>query len=51
VKNLGFDNLKEMYRDNSDFKDAYQECENIVLRDRSHWTEYLIHDGLLFKEN
>jgi hypothetical protein len=24
VKTLGFDNLKEMYRDDSDFKDAYE---------------------------
>ena len=24
VKTLGFDNLKDMYRDDSDFKDAYE---------------------------
>jgi hypothetical protein len=51
VKTLGFEHLKEMYRDDSDFKDAYEACENIVLRDRSQWTEYLIQDGLLFKGN
>jgi ribonuclease HI len=38
VKNLGFDSLKEMYRDDSDFKDAYEECENHVLRDKIQWT-------------
>jgi hypothetical protein len=51
VKTLGFDSLKEMYRDDSDFKDAYEACENLVLRDRSQWIEYLIQDKLLFKGN
>jgi hypothetical protein len=51
VKTLGFDSLKEMYRDDSDFKDSYEACENHVLRDKSQWTEYLIQDGLLFKGN
>jgi hypothetical protein len=35
VKTLGFDSLKDMYRDDSDFKDAYEVCENHVVRDRS----------------
>jgi hypothetical protein len=51
VKILGFDRLKEMYKDDLDFKDAYEACENHVLRDRSQWIEYLIQDGLLFKGN
>jgi transposase InsO family protein len=51
VKTLGFDNLKEMYRDDADFKEAYEACENPVLRDRSQWTEYMIQDGLLFRGN
>ena len=51
MKRLGFDSLKEMYRDDLDFKDSYEACENIVLRDRSQWIEYLIQDGLLFKGN
>jgi ribonuclease HI len=51
VKTLGFDSLKEMYKDDSNFKDAYEACENLVLRDRSQWIEYLIQDGILFKGN
>jgi hypothetical protein len=51
VKTLGFDNLKEMYRDDPYFKEAYEASENLVLRDRSQWTEYMIQDGLLFREN
>jgi hypothetical protein len=31
VKILGFDSLKDMYRDDSDFKDAYEVCDNPVL--------------------
>jgi hypothetical protein len=42
VKSLGFDNFKEMYRDDPDFKEAYEVSENPVLRDRSQWTEYMI---------
>ena len=40
-----------MYRGDPDFKEAYQACENPVLRDRSQWTEYMIQDGLLFRGN
>jgi hypothetical protein len=35
VKTLGFNNLNNMYRDDSDFKEAYEACKNPVLRDRS----------------
>jgi hypothetical protein len=42
VKTLGFDNLKEMYRDDPDFKEAYEASENLALRDRGQWTEYMI---------
>jgi hypothetical protein len=35
VKTLAFDNLKEMYRDDQDFKEAYEASENPILRDRS----------------
>ena len=34
VKNLGFEHLKEMYHDDLDFKESYEACENVVLRDR-----------------
>jgi hypothetical protein len=51
VKTLGFDNLKDMYKDDPDFKEAYEASENPFLRDRSQWDEYMIQDGLLFRGN
>jgi hypothetical protein len=42
VKTLGFDNLKEIYIDDLDFKEAYEAAENPILRDISQWTEYMI---------
>jgi hypothetical protein len=51
VKTLGFDDLRDMYRDDQDFKDAYEVAENPIIRDRSQWVEYMIQEGLLFKGN
>jgi hypothetical protein len=51
VKTLGFDNLKDMYRNDPDFKEAYEASGNLILRDKSQWTEYMIQDGLLFRGN
>jgi hypothetical protein len=35
-----------MYHDDPDFEEAYEACENLVLRDRIQWDEYMIQDGL-----
>jgi hypothetical protein len=51
VKTLGFDDLRDMYRDDPDFKDVYEATENPILRDRSQWEEYMIQEGLMFKGN
>jgi hypothetical protein len=51
VKTLGFDDLRDMYADDQDFKEAYEANENLVLRDRSPWTDYMIQEGLLFRGN
>ena len=48
---MGFDDLRDMYRDDSNFKEAYEVAENPILRDRIQWEEYLIQEGLLFKGN
>jgi hypothetical protein len=49
VNVLEFDDLKEMYKDDADFKDAYASCENLVSRDKSPWLDYMTQEGLLFK--
>jgi hypothetical protein len=51
VKTLGFDYLRDMYRDDLDFKEAYEATENPILRDMSQWIEYMIQDGFLFRGN
>jgi hypothetical protein len=51
VKTLGFDDLRDMYRDDPDFKEAYEVAENPILRDIGQWIEYMIEEGLLFKGN
>jgi hypothetical protein len=48
---LGFDNLKDMYRDDPDFKEVYEVSENPILRGKSQWTEYMVQDGLFFRGN
>jgi hypothetical protein len=35
VKTFGFDNLKEMYRDNLDFKEVYEASKNPIIREKS----------------
>jgi hypothetical protein len=34
VNTLGFEHLKDMYCNDTDFKEAYESCVNPVLRDR-----------------
>jgi hypothetical protein len=38
VRTLGFEHLKDMYCDDTDFKEAYKACANPVLRDKIQWT-------------
>jgi hypothetical protein len=42
VKTLGFDDLRDIYAGDPDFKEAYEAAENPILRDRSQWVEYMI---------
>jgi hypothetical protein len=51
VKTLGFEHLKDMYCDDTDFKEAYEACTSSVQRDRSQWIEYMVQEGLLFRGN
>jgi hypothetical protein len=42
VKTLGFEHLKDMYCDDTEFKEAYEACANPVLRDKRKRTKYMI---------
>jgi hypothetical protein len=39
---LGFDDLRDMYKDDPYFKEMYEAAENQILGDRSQWKEYMI---------
>jgi hypothetical protein len=49
VQTLGFQILKEMYKQDTYIKESYETCKNPLLGDRSPWTEYLIQDRFFFE--
>ena len=51
VSTLGFENLITMYKEDVDFRDIYATCENPVTHNRSQWLDYMIQEGLLFKDS
>ncbi|XP_020400961.1 uncharacterized protein [Zea mays] len=46
IKVLGLENLKEMYNDDPEFSEPYNQC-----KDGKGWEKYHIHDGFLFRAN
>jgi hypothetical protein len=42
VKTLGFDYLRDMYKNDPYFKEVYEAAENPILRNKSQWAEYMI---------
>ena len=51
VSTLGFEKLIDMYREDLDFKDIYDAYENLVTHNRSQWLDYMLQEGLLFKDS
>ena len=51
VNTLVFEKLIDMYKDDLDFKDIYAACENRVTHNRSQWLDYMLQEGLLFKDS
>jgi hypothetical protein len=51
VNTLGFDELIAMYKEDAYFQDIYAACENPVSNNRSQWLDYMLQEGLLFKNN
>ena len=48
---MGFEILIAMYKEDVDFKDIYAACENPVTHNRSKWLDYMLQEGLLFKNS
>lgn len=49
VGTFGFENIKEMYKEDPTFKEDYESYENRMLRDKIPWIEYMNQEGLMFK--
>ena len=49
VQVLGFEHLKDLYEIDADFREAYEACQNQLLRDNSLWLDYNIQEIFLFK--
>eukprot|EP00253_Pinus_taeda_P005876 PITA_05876 len=49
IQVLGFEHLKDLYEADADFKEAYESCQNPLLRDNISWLDYNMQEGLLFK--
>lgn len=46
---LGFDVLKDMYKEDLDFGEAYAACEDHISKGRSPWIDYMIQEWVLLK--
>eukprot|EP00253_Pinus_taeda_P015626 PITA_15626 len=49
IQVMGFEHLKDLYQTDTDFKEAFEACQNPVLRNTSPWFEYNLQEGLLFR--
>jgi len=49
IQVLGFEHLKDLYEIDENFKEAYEACQNPLLRDNSSWLDYNMQEGSLFK--
>ena len=43
--------MKELYDQDSNFQEAFEDCESPIHYDRGKWMEIMIQDGLLFRNN
>eukprot|EP00253_Pinus_taeda_P010364 PITA_10364 len=49
VQVLGFEHLRDLYQTDADFREAYEACQNPLIRGNSPWLDYNIQKKLLFK--
>ena len=48
---MGFEKLIATYKEDVDFNDIYATCENPVTHNKSQWLDYMLHEGLIFKDS
>lgn len=46
---MGIDGLKEMYHDDSDFKEIYKVCDKFLNTFHSEYSDFFLQNGFLFK--
>ena len=51
VISLGFEILINIYKEDVDLKDIYLACENLVSHNRNQWLDYMLQEGLLFRNS
>eukprot|EP00253_Pinus_taeda_P014944 PITA_14944 len=49
VQVLGFEHLKYLYQTDIDFKEAYEACQNPLVRGNSPWLDYNLQEKLFFR--
>ena len=51
IQVLGFKFMNELYEKYFDFQEAFEACKSIVHYDKGKWIEFMIQDGLLFRNS
>ena len=51
IQILGFEFMKELYAQDSDFQEAFEACKIPIQYDKGKWVEFMIQDGSLFRNN
>ena len=51
INSLGFESLINMYKEDVDLKDIYESCEIQVSHNRNQWLDYMLQEGLLFRNS
>jgi len=46
---LGFEHLQDLYHMDANFKEAYEACQNALVRYNRTWLDYNLQEKLLFK--
>jgi len=51
IQVLGFDYIKELFEEDTYFKEAFEACKHPPTQDRIPWLDSMIQYGLLFKND